>query len=696
MIRKSIEAIFTNSFAPYLFLILSLLSYGLFLPMTGLYLDDWYLIWFKHTFGASEYINYFSSDRPFMGYFFIFANFILGNTEKPIIWQIFGIFTHWISVIALWQMLNTLWPNAKRQNTWCAMLSAVYPGFTQHWGAVIYCFFILCLAGFFFSITLMIKAIKSSKRCWFYYASSVLIMLYVVPASEFFTGLELARILILWFVFQRYTGTFAQRIRNTLRYWSPYGIIYTAFIGWRVFFYQSKNHSLKLDSIFSGSIPQIISTNFLRVYQAVIDSTLNAWTNPFNIRNYPESGLIHNIILILVIAVFCLLVFWQKKTFSRIEYSHPSQLIEWRKQAPVLSLFSLIVAIIPFISADLTIGYLFPNDRFLLAYLLGSCLLLVWIIEAIGHNELKTILLISILVSTAVGYQISNANHYKNLWTIQKQFFWQTYWRMPALKENTTLISYQLPDNEYWSGNALTAQLNWTYSPSIQNRKLDYLFIVLNSGQEEIVPLLRNNQPIEYAFRTYSFSGNINQSIFIHYTTDGCLRVFDSKVTPPSHVLDLFTVPYMNLEDPFIQNTLKGAKLSNLDLILDEDTIKGIPPTHILGNEPVHDWCYYFEKAELARQKKDYQTVLTLLREVNQKDLYSNVGSEYYPFIDALARTGNWNDALNLTLKWSPKANRALKLGLCSLWKKLASDFPNTEVPKQAILKLNCVEIDNQ
>jgi hypothetical protein len=32
-------------------------------------MDDWYILWFKHVFGALQYPQYFALDRPLMGYF---------------------------------------------------------------------------------------------------------------------------------------------------------------------------------------------------------------------------------------------------------------------------------------------------------------------------------------------------------------------------------------------------------------------------------------------------------------------------------------------------------------------------------------------------------------------------------------------------------------------------------------------------
>jgi len=682
--------IFIDTFTPWILLLLCLLAYGLFSTRIGYFMDDWYLIWFKHTFGAVDYIQYFKSDRPLMGYYFIVANFIMGGSENPIVWQLFAVFTRWLVALSLWQMLNTIWPNAKKQNIWVALLASVFPGFTQQWIAFVYSFFFACLAGFFFSITLMIKAIRNQKRFRLYFLSSLLIMAYVIPASEFFFGLELIRGLILWFEFNSEKYLIKQKITKTISFWFPFVLIYILFLLWRVFFFSSANHSLKLKQIFTGEITQIFTKIVARIYQAIIDSTANSWVNPLNLNNYPKTGTVSLIIQILVFLSFILLVFWQNKSFTQFGDGDQNHITTWRKQAPILSLFSLIVAIIPFLSADLQINYLYPNDRFLLSYLMGSCLLLVWVIEAIGHNEWKTIIIVSLFVSIAMGYQIANGNKYKNLWATQKAFIWQIYWRMPEIKQNTTLIAYQLPDKEYWTGNSLSAELNWIYSSAIKNRELDYLFLLFNSGQNSLLPDFQANRPIQYTFRTYSFKGNTSQSIFVYYTTDGCMRVLDSKITRPDTVIDIMVDPNLQLQDPRIQFTQSGAALTNLDLISSNNFLNNMFPTNILGKEPAHDWCYFFEKADLAYQNKNYNNIVLLYNAAIQKGLSSPVGSEYYPFIDALGHTGKLDTAMNLTLQWQPISSSALERGLCSIWQRLSKIYPTETIPEKVILSLKC------
>jgi hypothetical protein len=678
---------------PLIFLMICFLSYGLFLPFIGYYLDDWYLIWFKHVFGAVDYIQYFSLDRPLMGYFYIAANFILGGSETPLVWQIFGVFTRWLSVVALWQMLNTIWPNAKRQNIYVALLAAVFPGFTQQWIAAIYSFFFTCLAGFFFSISLMLKGLRSPQRFWLYYLGSLLMMAYVIPASEFFFGLEFIRLLVLWFEFRKDRAKFWNSFKKLGIYGSPYVVILVLFWVWRALFFTSTNHGLDLSAWLTGGIGKVITQNLTYLYQAIITATVHTWVNLVNLSNYPSNGIQALAILGFVIVVFLAVFIWLRKIKPGAR--EKEQLIVWRKQAPILGLISMVLAILPFWAANLPIDNKFPYDRFLLAFLFGSCLIMVWLFEGLNFYAARIVfLVVALLVSVGMGYQIANANRYRTTWELQTQFFWQLDWRIPGLAPNTMLVSYQLPDadpysvsanqlaeTELWSGYALSAFLNWTYADSVINRRIDYYFFIINSGQRPEIPVLSPSQPVTSNFRTYSFVGNTSQAVYIYYPIYGCLRVLDSEITPPRTVINI-------LAQQQKVDTINAANLTNLNLIITGNG--GHPPLQIIGNEPQKNWCFFFEKAEFAHQEQDYATVVSLYSEALNKHLKPLQPTEIYPFVDAFARTGDWATAEKMTTELMPVKSPALTIGLCHLWKTLASDFPGEPSAAHIIDQLNC------
>jgi hypothetical protein len=89
-------------------------------------------------------------------------------------------------------------------------------------------------------------------------------------------------------------------------------------------------------------------------------------------------------------------------------------------------------------------------------------------------------------------------------------------------------------------------------------------------------------------------------------------------------------------------------------------------PPRILGPEPKHEWCYYFEKADLAGQQGDWQQVARLGDEAFAAAYFPNDRSELLPFVQGYARSGNWQEAERLSAEVG--ANSALKPALCSLW----------------------------
>ena len=55
-----------------------------------------------------------------------------------------------------------------------------------------------------------------------------------------------------------------------------------------------------------------------------------------------------------------------------------------------------------------------------------------------------------------------------------------------------------------------------------------------------------------------------------------------------------------------------ALSFSRPELILTDANPPAAPPASLFDPEPEHDWCYYFEKAELARQRGDWQEVTRL------------------------------------------------------------------------------------
>lgn len=681
--KKLLAFLTSRSFTPWLLLLLTILSFGLTIPFLGYFMDDWYLIWFKHAFGALEYPAYFALDRPLMGYFYVAANALLFNSESPLVWHIFGLLTRWVCTLALWQFLNTLWPKNLRQNTWVALLAAVFPGFIQHWIIVVYSFFYICLAGFFFSFTLMVRALRSRKLFWFNYVLSILIGFYAYAAAEFYFGLELIRPLIIWFVLIESVPLRRQRIWSTLKYWSPYLVLYLAFALWRAFFFESMNHAVALTGQLSTSLWRVLLKGLGKVIQAAVDAVVTAWTQVIDLANYPSLGSTALILIVLALFVFLVLIWWLRSTSESGDSPTEENGGLWSRQSFWLGSFSLLVAVIPFWAADLEVSTTYPYDRFLLAYLFGSCLLVVGLINQFSRNHTLQVVFLSVLVAAGVAFQVNHSVRYKNLAAYQEELIWQLVWRAPDLQPGTTLVTHTLPNLEYLSGNAIASQLNWIYSPEQvdENRVMNYFFLFLGSPQQDAVEELSPDRAIDYNFRTWRFIGSTNHILAISDNSKGCLHVLDAELTPVNSVVELYP-----------KSMFDAVSLSNLDTIIADGSQK-TPPALLFGDEPAHTWCYYFEKADLARQQGDYAQSYSLIKEANSLFFYPLDLTEWYPFIDSALHLGHFDEAAELSARIIPDGY-LVRNGVCNTWSNYLENIDDDALRNKVITQFTQMGCD--
>jgi hypothetical protein len=89
----------------------------------------------------------------------------------------------------------------------------------------------------------------------------------------------------------------------------------------------------------------------------------------------------------------------------------------------------------------------------------------------------------------------------------------------------------------------------------------------------------------------------------------------------------------------------------------------------LFGSGSSHTWCYFFEKADLARQNGDWQKVTSLGDQAFGSQLFAWELSENLVFIEAYARLGRWPEADKLTQTISASAP-ILDPALCAVWKR--------------------------
>ena len=120
------------------------------------------------------------------------------------------------------------------------------------------------------------------------------------------------------------------------------------------------------------------------------------------------------------------------------------------------------------------------------------------------------------------------------------------------------------------------------------------------------------------------------------------------------------------------QRTILVAPYSQLDTVL-LDSAFHEPPQSIFGSEPAHEWCYYYQKAALARQQGDWETIHELYREALSQGLYPNDSVEWIPFAQACMVLGDL-DKLR-ALKKIIVADPYLTAQTCQILTDMISDY---------------------
>lgn len=186
------------------------------------------------------------------------------------------------------------------------------------------------------------------------------------------------------------------------------------------------------------------------------------------------------------------------------------------------------------------------------------------------------------------------------------------------------------------------------------------LYLRLRLGGKNL-PDLDEATEIYFPYRYLIFEGSTSNAIVLFYRNPNCVRLLD-----PIYDQNL---PQMR------KYTISAIHLSNLDQVV--TNVDSIPhlPEEIFGSELPHEWCYYFEKADLARQMGDWEQVAELGDAAMSNNFSPYHPSELVPFIEAYAHVGRWAEAENLTII-TVRSDPLMQLMLCDTWNRIIQDIP--------------------
>jgi hypothetical protein len=347
----------------------------------------------------------------------------------------------------------------------------------------------------------------------------------------------------------------------------------------------------------------------------------------------------------------------------------------WSRYALFIGGYAILVGMLPvwLIERNLLVGYF--SDRFSLAAMFGASIFSVSLVYLITNKTISQLVLLSALVGLAVGTQVRTSNEYRWDWTKQKNFYWQLYWRAPAIEPGTAIIS----DDSiftYVTRYSLSAAINTIYPQEIDAKTQALWFFEIYDviHVENNIPMFLEGIDLDYSLHNLSFSGSSKDSLIVYYKPEGrCLWVLNPN--DATHI----ELPQI------IRQILPTA---NLKQIKPDRAIPGYPPKNIFGSEPAHSWCFYYQKADLARQMGDWEKVIALGEEAERLGVKPANQFEMIHFIEAYAYLGNWNKAEKMSMD-AYKKQLNMQAILCSTWDRIEVNTPANPQRDTAIANID-------
>ncbi|MEA3351656.1 MAG: hypothetical protein U9Q82_13630, partial [Chloroflexota bacterium] len=501
---------------------------------------------------------------------------------------------------------------------------------------------------------------------------------------EYFWGLELIRPLVIYFVLERVVKDRRDLFRQTLKTLIPYLLIFVSTIFWRLFIYapiDDPNALRWLSMLFDEPIKAIIHLVEM-VLGDLLFLMIATWFDTLRVELIDLDSMFLVASWGIVIFVGTILYFYVRNLKQSDVDSDDS--IKSKSQMAILGLLVMLLGPLPVWLTNKQIIAGRFSDRFALAAMLGASILLVVIFELILSKRLMLVVLVCALAGLATGSHVRIANEYRWAWTKQRRFYWQLKWRVPQLESGTAIFS----DGgifTYTGDYPVSFALGLLYQAEneLETTQPPYWFFELDSGFNYYQKYFLRGHELHGKLRNIAFDGWSTDSIIIDYDPDqgSCLWV----VGEGDELVE--TLPDLT------RSALPMADLSRISLPETDDGEMGIPA--LFGDAPPHTWCYYFQKAELARQFGDWERVVELAKEVDRQQFSPQNRFEWRPFVDAYLHLGEYQSAYANTTQ-AFQADDDTGEMFCSLWRSTLDQNPGdtklADFTARVVGELDCPE----
>lgn len=663
----------SESGTPIAFLVLSILSFGLLIPNLGFYMDDWHYIFYARSLGVESLQEMLTYDsRPNAGWLYILCFRLMGT--NPLAWHVFKFILITSATWTYWIFLRTLWRGQGYKTAYIAMLFAVYPFFMLQSSPVGYTHIWVGLIAFNLSLILMVASVENSTPLkWIFAIAAIGLSALHIFVSEYFAGLELIRAVILWIVLTRTEPQLSKKLSKIAWQWLPYLLVLGLFFYWRVEIFQNpegvtRNEPVILNLLVSEPFKAISFLITAFITDTVSVMTLG-WQKAASAELFRFDTVYAQFRLLVVFIGFGLSYFY----FARL-LPQPIPEIEnenWKQGSICLAVAALLTGGLPIWVIGRSIvesSNLFSASRFGLPAVFGAALLTFLLVDYFITDRHKKNLLFAFLIALSLNFHLDNTKEYQYSWEKQERFAQQLIWRAPAIKPGTAILTDQEilgVMGEY----AVSFSINTTYQVNNAGNTPPYWYFPYVYTNPNVDDLLQG-APLEYTKLTMQFNGNSKQMLLLDFNPEmqRCLWVLQPQDTNLRLVSD---------------GTRKLAAGSDISLI-QRTEIEPALPQDIYGKQNTQTWCYYFQKADLARQYGEWDEIVRLWSEAQAVGERPDNGFEYIPFIEGFGQTGDWEQMKEMT-RFANRISAGLEPSLCSALDRLADTAPDAQEKDETI-----------
>jgi hypothetical protein len=667
-IRSALQSILSQEkYTPLAFLVVAFIGFGLLANRLGFYQDDWPYIFYAFNKGIpSLTLELYYDSRPNAAWLYIVMFNLLGF--KPIAWHLAAVIFRWLTGTLLWYLFRRIWPSHTRQVTFTTYLFIVHPFFLIQPYAVNS---ILYWAGFlFFSASLLIMARNATESKHRIPLTMLAVLLEAVHlfTSEYFVGMVIVRPLILYWILNSRELPTRQRITTVVKQWIPYLAALAAYVIWRMFLYVpppigDRNAPEVLFALFSKPLQTITYLIRIALQDSVI-ITFTSWYRTLVPELFAFSSIFSWFVILVSIFAFAAVFIHLKQIAEKEERGN------WFAQPLTLGLLLLLLGMAPIwiIGQDIvTHKNQFAGTRFGIGSTLGAALIFAVLINSLIDGR-KKIAVVSACIALAISMHLTNEKDFAYSWEKQERFAQQLIWRAPKIEAGTALVT----DEEilgYMGSYSVSYSIITTYQPGdIQTPPYWYFpFYYTNPNVQDFLAGI----PLEDSKLTMEFKGNSDKMILFTFNPEmqRCLWV----LRPEDTNLRLVSTDMRQLS-------------AGSDVELIQQGEKNLPE-QIYGKQNTETWCYFFEKADLARQYEDWDEVVNLWERSQAIGEQADNGFEIIPFIEGYGHLGDWERVKTLT-KSAKRITAGLEPSLCSTLDRLALDTPASQERDDTLMKL--------